>query len=126
MQGQARIRYMLLRSKAILACLLSLTFCSLAVAQQSDLKVHKPSQKWALLIGVNDYAYINKLSFCGADQQSLRDRLVAVGFPKDQVYLLTDNATDIKLRTTKINIDQQIDGITKLVDEDDVLLLAFS
>jgi hypothetical protein len=34
-------------------------------------------QRWAILIGVDDYAEVRKLKYCGADQRALRDRLVA-------------------------------------------------
>ncbi len=87
---------------------------------------HKPSQKWALLIGVNDYAYINKLKYCGADMEALRGRLIEAGFPENHVYLLSDKAKDSKYQPNKTNIETQIDLVTKLVGKDDVLVLAFA
>jgi formylglycine-generating enzyme required for sulfatase activity len=63
------------------------------------------SQKWAVLIGVNDYLHVNDLSYCGRDVAALRDRLVALGFPEKQVLLLHDDATDRKNEPYKSNID---------------------
>src|SRR5205807_2642632 len=86
----------------------------------------RPSQKWALLIGVNDYAYINKLQYCGPDMDALHTQLIASGFSDKQVVLLSDSAKNKKLLPFKTNIEAQIDLVTRMVEKDDVLLLAFS
>ncbi len=89
-------------------------------------KQPRSGEKWALLIGVNDYAYFNKLFYCGKDQEDLARQLNIAGFAEDHIYLMTDDAKDSKYRTTKTNINQQIDGITRMAGENDVLLLGFS
>src|SRR5262249_55005385 len=61
-------------------------------------------QKWALLIGVDDYAYVNKLESCGQDMRSLRERLLGSGFQDRQVFLLHDKADVNKYRPFKENI----------------------
>ena len=35
-------------------------------------------QRWAVLIGVDDYAQIADLNYCGADMLALRDQLITV------------------------------------------------
>src|SRR5436190_24177567 len=68
----------------------------------------KVEQRWAVLVGVDDYAYAQKLQYCGADQRALRDQLVASGFPVDHVFLLHDKAEDPKFRPSKGNIERQL------------------
>ena len=89
-------------------------------AQKTDVN------RWAILIGVDDYIEANDLKYCGADMRSLRDHLVASGFPKDQVFLLHDKAKDRQYQPYKSNIEKQLKIILGLVQEDDILVLAFS
>jgi hypothetical protein len=49
-------------------------------------------RRWALLIGVNEYASLRPLQQCVADIQSLRDQLVDCGFQAEQVYMLRDKS----------------------------------
>ena len=86
----------------------------------------RAGEKWALLIGVDDYANAQDLEFCRADQRTLRDKLIQSGFGQDNVYLLHDKAEDNKYRPSKGNIERQLDIVLKLAEPDDVLLLAFS
>src|SRR5262249_32903456 len=96
-----------------------------ATAQPTG-KPRKVAERFALLIGVDDYANINKLQFCGADQRALREELIRSGFPADHVYLLHDKAKENRYRPSKGNIEHQLDVVLKLAEPDDVLLLAFS
>src|SRR5438552_2691743 len=101
-------------STAVAVCLMA----GLLAAQEPAKKTvptHKASQKWALLIGVNDYSYITKLKYCGVDMESLRNQLVASGFSSKQIRLMTDSAKDRKYLPGKLNIETQIDLVTSLV-----------
>jgi hypothetical protein len=86
----------------------------------------KVEQRWAVLIGVDDYAYAQKLNYCGADQLALRDQLVASGFPDDQVFLLHDKADDTRMRPSQGNIERQLNLVLSLADERDLVVVAFS
>jgi uncharacterized caspase-like protein len=83
-------------------------------------------QKWAVLIGIDDYAHANDLVYCGADQLALRDRLLDAGFPKDHVFLLHDKADDAKYRPSRTNLERQLDVVLKLADANDLLVVGFS
>ncbi|NQT13866.1 MAG: caspase family protein, partial [Planctomycetes bacterium] len=83
-------------------------------------------QKWALLIGVNDYAEINDLEYCGRDVETLRDTLVAAGFPARNVFSLHDEANEAKYRPSKLNIERQLEGLLSLMAKNDVVVVAFS
>jgi formylglycine-generating enzyme required for sulfatase activity len=86
----------------------------------------KVSQRWAILIGVDDYAHLKDLHYCGADQQALHKQLIATGFNEDQIFLLHDKATDVKYRPTKLNIEKQLDVVLKLADTNDLIIVGFS
>jgi hypothetical protein len=95
-------------------------------------------QKWALLIGVDDYAHVNKLRCCGQDVRGLRERLLAAGFGERRVFLLHDQATENKYRPFKENIEAQLDQLLGKVDskgnlieegmvnKDDLVVIAFT
>ena len=51
-----------------------------------------PDQKWAIVVGVNDYNHLDDLRYCAADAKALRDRLVEGGFREDHVILICDQA----------------------------------
>jgi formylglycine-generating enzyme required for sulfatase activity len=106
--------------------------------QRNITRQRNSGQKWALLIGVDDYAYVNKLESCGQDMRALRERLLASGFPERQVYLLHDKADANKYRPFKASIEAQLDLLLGkvddkgqaispgLVDNDDLVVVAFS
>lgn len=83
-------------------------------------------RKWALLIGVNNYTKVSKLTYCCADIQGLAKHLVEAGFPGDHVFLIEDNAADMKYKPFKNNIEQQLDLVASLTRPDDMILVAFS
>jgi sulfatase modifying factor 1 len=83
-------------------------------------------QRWAVLIGVDDYQWARKLRFCGADVNGLAEQLVAAGFPKDQVYLLHDKVAESRYRPLKNNIDESFRLVLGLVEPNDLLVVAFS
>ena len=83
-------------------------------------------QRWAVLIGVNDYAELDDLQFCKNDAKALAERLVRAGFPRDNVYLLCDGASDAKDLPTKTNIETRIQNVLSVADKDDLVLVSFS
>jgi formylglycine-generating enzyme len=94
---------------------------------QAVRRAAKPaSKRWALLIGVEDYVRLEKLHYCGADMRALREQLTRCGFPKRQITLLEDTAADNRYRPFKSSIEDQFDQALKMVERDDLLLVAFS
>ena len=86
----------------------------------------KPPRRWALLIGVNDYANVQHLRYCVADQEALAKQLIVSGFSTDQVYLLDDKAEKQKFRPSKLNIERQLELVLAIPSEGDTLVLSFS
>lgn len=85
-----------------------------------------PGTRYALLIGIDDYTHCSKLRYCGADMQALCSQLTRGGFRRDHIFLLHDNATETALRPEKINIEEEINLVLSMVQEGDLMLVAFS
>jgi formylglycine-generating enzyme required for sulfatase activity len=86
----------------------------------------KVAERWALLIGVDDYATAQDLAYCGADQRDLQIRLRDCGFADDHIFLLHDRADDNKYRPSQRNIERELGVVLNLAAEDDLLIVAFS
>lgn len=86
----------------------------------------KEPDRWAVLIGINDYAHARDLRYCLADQMALKEELIRAGFDDRQVTLLHDDAKDKPLLPFKSNIEKQIELVCKLADKGDLVLLSFS
>lgn|GEM_PF-634746 len=109
----------------IVLCMLPLMAVS-ANAQNAGSDQGHASEKWVVLIGVDQYAYASPLEYAVADQQALRDELVHAGLDKRQVKLLRDKADDAKYLPTKRNIEQQIVLASELAERGDLVLVVFS
>ncbi len=48
----------------------------------------RAGERWAVLIGVNDYAEVERLQFCSRDMEAPRDQFVATSIPAKHVFLL--------------------------------------
>lgn len=108
--------------------LLVATSVSPALAQTAgtrDVARVRLPQKWALLIGVNDYSEVTDLEYCGADIKALRTKLIDAGFAPDHVFVMTDGS-EAKYLPSKGNIERQLELIPQMTEPDDLLVLAFS
>ncbi len=106
----------------LLVCVLTAMVPPAALAVSDEDAI---GQRWAVLVGINDYANLSDLTFCKADAEALAKRLEAVGFPKDNVLLLTDGAADAKDLPTKANIETRIRNVLQVASEGDLVLLGF-
>jgi hypothetical protein len=110
----------------MLRLFLSLTVCLASLGSLRAAESIKVAQRWALLVGVDDYAYAQKLEYCGADQLAFGKQLVAAGFPPDQVFVIHDQAENPRFRPSLGNIERQLGLILNLADEGDLVVLGFS
>ncbi|QGJ71314.1 Hypothetical protein PBC10988_30180 [Planctomycetales bacterium 10988] len=83
-------------------------------------------EKYALLIGVDDYTHLNPLDFCGADIRALREQLLNCGFAESRLYTMHDQAEENRFRPNTNAIKQQLDVIMNLAEEEDTVLIAFA
>lgn len=84
------------------------------------------AQKWALLVGVNDYAELNDLQYCRRDMELLRERLVEAGFPDSNVTVLHDGQKQSLSQPFRASIAHHLVELLRKVGPDDLLLFAFS
>ena len=82
-------------------------------------------QKWALVVGINQYSNVPALNYATADAKALYESLLKAGFPADNIMLMIDTATS-HLNPTRGNLRARIDQLATLVGKDDVLLFFFS
>lgn len=109
---------------SVVALTVGLTLVEAQASRADDQKL--PPQKWALLVGVDDYTHFRDLEYCQADVEGLRKSLVDVGFPKDNVTLLTDGAEQQHHLPFKNNIERQLQLLLATVREQDMVVVAYS
>ncbi len=104
------------RARVVGAALIAL-LCTAAQAEP---------QKWAVLIGVNDYVHLGKLEFCGKDVEALRGALHGGGIPADHTFAISDGAAGSGGGPTKKGIETGLRMALQLVKRGDLLVVAFS
>ena len=95
-------------------------------AKSRGIEVVPSGKRYALLIGVNQYAKpIKSLQFCVKDMELLASCFQTSGTPKENIILVTDNSS-FEYRPTGGNIRRQIETVTNIMEPDDQLVIAFS
>jgi formylglycine-generating enzyme required for sulfatase activity len=94
-------------------------------------KTKAGGQRWALIIGINDYANVPALRYGRSDAEALARVLVEkCGFPKDNVVLMTDaqdvRSNDFARYPTRGNLRARIDLIAQVAEQNDLLIVSFS
>ena len=86
--------------------------------------------RWALLIGVGQYVAhpaIGNLKYTVSDVQGLYDVLTGPGgFPKQNVFVMSDQADDAKRPPTYSNIIAQLAATLQLPKQGDIVLVYFA
>ena len=103
-----------------------IALCGLLNANPLANAADKSPQRWAMLIGVDEYAYVHQLKYCVADQEALAKQLIASGFPADQVFVLDDHSKEERFHPFKSNIDAQLELVLGMVHKGDTLVVSFS
>lgn len=84
-------------------------------------------QRYALLVGVNDYSPpLGKLEYCHHDMSALRDHLEVAGFASEDITLMHDEAQMSRHRPSRSNIERELQLRLQLANPDDVVFVAFS
>ena len=87
------------------------------------------ANRWALLIGVDEYAEgkdFKKLHYCGADMEALRDQLAKSGFRDSHITLMRNHGEESKYEPSKHNIERQLDLLLEGLDKDSIVVIGFS
>lgn len=86
-------------------------------------------QRWALIVGINEYAKAPNLLYCRQDATAFYSALTQrCGFPEDNVVLMTDRPVDGDWTKypSENNLRDRIDQIARTAEPDDLLLIFFS
>ena len=86
------------------------------------------NQRWALIIGVEQYDDSGLAPFRGAarDATALEEALVRyAGFPQDQVVVLSSNDSAPLRSPTRANIESYLENVSRLVPREGLLLFCF-
>ncbi len=117
----------MLNSATLNLCSLMLGVCLAAAAAGGETTAETATgSRWAILVGVNDYAKLRPLEYAVSDMRALAEQLKAGGFQQDHVYVLTDKAEKAALLPTKRNIEERLDLVLSLVKPNDMVLVAFA
>jgi hypothetical protein len=108
--------------RTFLAFVVCVTALRLAAGADSP----RGAQRWAILIGVDQYINVRHLKFCGADQVDLGRQLIASGFDNSQVFILHDKAQQKRYLPFKTNIEDQLTQVLDMVQNGDTLVIGFS
>jgi len=87
----------------------------------------KPGERYALVIGIDDYEALGKLKTCRADAKALAKVLVEnCAFPRENVVLLTDDQEERKDVPTWGMMRVAAKQMATLPERDDTVLIFFS
>ncbi len=99
------------------------TFCVADPTSQDS--APKAPTKYAVLVGVNDYARLVKLRYAKNDIEALRDELYKIGFEKENVYCLTCGG-ETKNLPTKENIEIVVESVFGMARDGDIVVIAMN
>lgn len=80
-------------------------------------------QRWALLVGVDDYAELADLNRPSRAVRQLQSRLAAAGFPVTNVFVVADQAPVPKYLPSRANVERQVELVVSLPGENDLLVV---
>ena len=94
-------------------------------------KTTSGGQRWALVVGINEYASLPRLRYARQDAEAIAEALVKqCGFPKTNVVLMTDSAQlradDFPRYPTRGNLRSRINQLATIAGRNDLLLICFS
>jgi len=94
-------------------------------------KTRQGGQRWALIVGINDYTNVPRLRFARSDAEALYKVLTEnCGFPKGNVVLMTDarevRSNEFARYPTRGNLRARINQIAQVSERNDLLIVSFS
>ena len=109
---------------------LFLLFCALCVSVvgiSPAQAVESAGERWALLIGINDYQRMGDLKYCRQDAEALGKVLVEkAGFPAKRVRVMSGGAAKQQDKPTLGNLRSRIRQFANLPGKNDTLLVFFA
>ncbi|MEM4202155.1 MAG: SUMF1/EgtB/PvdO family nonheme iron enzyme [Candidatus Hadarchaeum sp.] len=83
--------------------------------------------RWAVLIGINDYEHLKpSLNHCVDDIEALAQQLVAGGFERERIALLSTKPSHPRYYPSKANIERELRLTLQSLGPNDFILVAFA
>jgi len=97
------------------------------VAFVSTGEAQPAGDRWAVIVGIDDYQDLGKLTTARNDAKTLAQTLIENGgFAENRVILLTDDAAEPQNRPTLATMKRRIEQVAALAGKGDTLLVYFS
>lgn len=96
---------------------------------QPEHSIEPAGEKWALVIGINEYASESKLRYARHDAKRIAETLIEhCGFEKDNVFLMTcdSDAHGYGMLPTRSNLRHKLLMVTDRAEKGDMLFVCFS
>ncbi|MDO4575855.1 MAG: SUMF1/EgtB/PvdO family nonheme iron enzyme [Planctomycetia bacterium] len=85
----------------------------------------RKARKFALLVGVTDYAEMSGLACCAKDIHAIREQLIKLGFKENDIYML-ESGKAMKDLPSRRNILERLDLVLGQVKVGDMVFFAFA
>jgi len=83
--------------------------------------------RWAVVIGIDEYQALGKLTVCRNDAKTLAQVLIeSGGYAEGRVVLMTDDAAEPQNRPTLATMKRRIEQVASLAGKDETVLVYFS
>ncbi|HUT60109.1 MAG TPA: caspase family protein, partial [Phycisphaerae bacterium] len=83
--------------------------------------------RWAVVIGIDEYQALGKLTVCRNDAKALAKVLIESGsYDESRVILMTDDAAESQNRPTLATMKRRIEQVANLAGKGDTVLVYFS
>lgn len=82
-------------------------------------------KKFAVLVGVTDYATMNDLRYTVRDVEAIQEQLLKMGFDGADIHQLT-SGSDVAHIPTKLNVERTIRSVLESAGAGDLVFLAFA
>ena len=104
----------------------STTDKAIGIEGRAIAKTQQGGQRWALIVGINDYHNVPRLKSARQDARAMAKVLVGAGFPQDNIMLMTDGVGQGPLYPTRSNLRARIDQAAHMAGAKDALFVFFS
>ncbi|MDO4583372.1 MAG: SUMF1/EgtB/PvdO family nonheme iron enzyme [Planctomycetia bacterium] len=84
------------------------------------------ARKFAVLVGVTEYATMHDLRYTVRDVEAIREQLLKLGFEDENIYLLTTKNEDVAKVPTQRNVERTIASVLSQAGVGDLVFFAFA
>ncbi|MDO4575858.1 MAG: caspase family protein [Planctomycetia bacterium] len=83
-------------------------------------------KKYAVLVGVTEYATMNNLRYTVRDVEAIREQLLKMGFEDENIHLLTTKNEKVANHPIRQNVERTIASVLSQAKLGDLVFFAFA